>query len=41
MLIDINRFISHIATLDKEIGCLINAAGYFNSKSFVEHTEQD
>ena len=37
----VNRFLEYIAALDKEIGYLVNAAGYFNPKSFLEHTEQD
>jgi NAD(P)-dependent dehydrogenase (short-subunit alcohol dehydrogenase family) len=37
----VNKFVDHIAILDKEIGYLVNAAGYFNPKKFIEHTEQD
>lgn len=37
----IKQLINHIEQLDSEIGYLVNAAGYFNPKSFIEHTEQD
>lgn len=37
----VNDFINYIAVLDKEISYLVNAAGYFNPKNFVEHSAQD
>ncbi|QUM79223.1 SDR family oxidoreductase [Moritella sp. 5] len=35
------QFIDNITEQDKNIGYLVNAAGYFNPKPFIEHTEQD
>jgi len=37
----VNNFIEYIATLAQDISYLVNAAGYFNPKPFIEHTEQD
>jgi len=35
------QFINNITKQDKNIGYLVNAAGYFNPKPFIAHTEQD
>ena len=37
----VQQFVSYINTLESDINYLVNAAGYFNPKSFIEHTEQD
>ncbi|WP_372739784.1 SDR family NAD(P)-dependent oxidoreductase [Neptunomonas sp.] len=37
----VNQFVERITALDKDIDYLVNAAGYFNPKSFIEHTEHD
>ena len=33
--------IDHITSFNKPISYLVNAAGYFNPKPFIEHSEQD
>lgn len=38
---DVNRIIAYIQNLEKPVSYLVNAAGYFNPKSFVEHTDED
>ncbi|GIU09299.1 sugar dehydrogenase [Shewanella morhuae] len=38
---DINRLINHIDQLEQKVGYLVNAAGYFNPKSFIDHSESD
>ncbi|USD43640.1 SDR family oxidoreductase [Vibrio sp. SCSIO 43135] len=38
---DVDRFVKQVATLAQEVGYLVNAAGYFNPKSFIDHTEED
>lgn len=35
------KFITDIAVQEHNISYLVNSAGYFNPKPFVEHTEQD
>ncbi|MEZ8235929.1 SDR family NAD(P)-dependent oxidoreductase [Vibrio splendidus] len=37
----VSRLIEHLESLDKGIGYLVNAAGYFNPKAFIEHQESD
>ena len=37
----VNRFIDQVEVLEQPISYLVNAAGYFNPKSYIEHTEQD
>ena len=34
-------FIQALRQDERDVGYLVNAAGYFNPKSFLEHTEQD
>ncbi|MDI5874419.1 SDR family NAD(P)-dependent oxidoreductase [Shewanella xiamenensis] len=38
---DLNRLTTHINQLEHKVGYLVNAAGYFNPKSFIDHTEAD
>lgn len=40
-LSDIQNFSNSIAELIPNVKYLVNAAGYFNPKSFLEHTEKD
>ncbi|MGF1815344.1 SDR family NAD(P)-dependent oxidoreductase [Vibrio splendidus] len=37
----VSRLIEHLESLDEGIGYLVNAAGYFNPKAFIEHQESD
>lgn len=37
----VQLFVDYINSLESEIAYLVNAAGYFNPKSFVEHSEED
>ncbi|SON49906.1 SDR family NAD(P)-dependent oxidoreductase [Vibrio tapetis] len=37
----VSRLIDHLESLDEGIGYLVNAAGYFNPKAFIEHQESD
>lgn len=37
----VNNFINHISNYDNQIDKLVNAAGYFNPKSFLDHEESD
>ena len=37
----IQDFISELKTIAPNVKYLVNAAGYFSPKSFLEHTEQD
>ncbi|MBU1393463.1 MAG: SDR family oxidoreductase [Gammaproteobacteria bacterium] len=38
---DVNRLTAHISQLEQKVGYLVNAAGYFNPKSFIDHSEAD
>ncbi|MGY3572644.1 SDR family NAD(P)-dependent oxidoreductase [Vibrio paucivorans] len=38
---DVDRFVKQVATLPQEVGYLVNAAGYFSPKSFIDHTDED
>jgi NAD(P)-dependent dehydrogenase (short-subunit alcohol dehydrogenase family) len=38
---DVGTLIERVDTLGKPIGYLVNAAGYFNPKSFLEHSAED
>ncbi len=38
---DIDRLIRYIAEEMKDVKCLINAAGVFSPKAFLDHTEED
>ncbi|MEZ9241258.1 SDR family NAD(P)-dependent oxidoreductase [Vibrio splendidus] len=35
------NLIAHLESLEEGIGYLVNAAGYFNPKAFIEHQESD
>lgn len=35
------RLIEHLGSIDEGIGYLVNAAGYFNPKAFIEHQVSD
>ncbi|MFA0284381.1 SDR family NAD(P)-dependent oxidoreductase [Vibrio sp. 10N.222.55.F12] len=35
------NLITHLESLEEGIGYLVNAAGYFNPKAFIEHQESD
>ena len=37
----INRVVDFVNQPTNDIGYLVNAAGYFNPKTFIEHTEKD
>jgi len=37
----VNRLVEAINLLESDIGYLVNAAGYFNPKAFLAHSEQD
>lgn len=37
----VSRLIEHLKSLNEGIGYLVNAAGYFNPKAFIEHQESD
>ncbi|CDU02535.1 Putative oxidoreductase [Vibrio coralliirubri] len=37
----VSRLIAHLESLEEGIGYLVNAAGYFNPKAFIEHQESD
>ncbi|TQV71100.1 SDR family oxidoreductase [Aliikangiella marina] len=38
---DVSRIIEYIQSLDTPLNYLVNAAGYFNPKAFLEHTLDD
>ena len=38
---DVGRIVEYIQNLESPVSYLVNAAGYFNPKSFVDHTDQD
>ena len=38
---DLNKVLSFINSSDENIGYLVNAAGYFSPKAFVEHDDND
>ena len=38
---DVERLIRHVAEKMKDVQCLVNAAGVFLPKSFLEHTGED
>ncbi|MFA0158787.1 MULTISPECIES: SDR family NAD(P)-dependent oxidoreductase [Vibrio] len=37
----VSRLIAYLESLEEGIGYLVNAAGYFNPKAFIEHQESD
>jgi NAD(P)-dependent dehydrogenase (short-subunit alcohol dehydrogenase family) len=38
---DVERLVRHVAEKMKDVKCLVNAAGVFSPKSFLEHTVED
>ena len=38
---DVNSLVEKIKASTKPIGYLVNAAGYFNPKAFIEHSVED
>lgn len=37
----VSNLITHLESIEEGIGYLVNAAGYFNPKAFIEHQESD